>query len=184
MNVSIQPSTIESALPIQRDFHVWDVVRIKGTKDVGRVTERYCTSYTVCVFGGTNYDEQFTSDLLEMWTPAPRRQFKSGDVRIVGIRFNRRVGFLFEDNGNEEEGMPYRVALYGDETDENFSASELIPWSPLVGERVMELHSDGDEGRGTVLANDGTTSNVQWDTLLDAPYWPNIRLEPADEMPT
>jgi hypothetical protein len=38
MNVSIQPSTIESALPIPRDLQVGDFVRIRGTKDVGRVT--------------------------------------------------------------------------------------------------------------------------------------------------
>jgi hypothetical protein len=165
MNASIQPSTIESALPIQRDFQVGDVARIRGTKDLGRVTEESCVSYAVCVFGGTDYDEQFTSALLEMWTPAPRRQFKYGDVRVVGTRFKGRVAFLFEDNGNEEEDMPYRVALYGDETEENFSASELIPWSPLVGERVFELHSDGGEV-GIILANDGTTSHVRWDSAV------------------
>jgi hypothetical protein len=178
MNASIQLSTIESALPIPRDLQVGDLVRIRGTKDVGRVTEESYFSYTVCVFGGTNYDEQFTSDLLEMWTPAPRRQFKSGEVRIVGTRFNGHIGYLCEDNGNQEEDNPYLVMLYSEETDENFSASELIPWVPKAGDRVAELHSGGDEA-GTILANDGTTSHVQWDTLLDAPYWPNIRLEPA-----
>jgi hypothetical protein len=45
-----------------------------------------------------------------------------------------------------------------------------------------ELAAIGDVG--TILANDGTTSHVHWDTLKDAPYWPNIRLEPADELPT
>jgi hypothetical protein len=182
MNVSIQASTIESALPIPRDFQVGDVVRIRVTKDVGRVIGESCFDYTVCVFGETNRDEEFTSDLLEMWTPASRRQFKSGDVRVVGTRFNGRVGFLFEDNGNEEEDRPYYVALYGDETDERFSASELIPWMPMVGDRVTELHSGGtnEADVGIILANDGTTSHVRWETLKDAPYWPNIRLEPAD----
>jgi hypothetical protein len=180
MNVSIQASAIESALPMPRDLQVGDIVRIRGTKDVGRVTDEYYSSYTICVFGETNRKEGFASGLLEMWTPAPRRQFKSGEVRIVSTG---RVGYLSEDNGNEEEDQPYTVIVYdeGDGPDENFSASELIPWVPQAGDRVIELHSDGNNevGIGTVLANDGTTSHVQWDTLTDAPYWPNIRLEPA-----
>jgi hypothetical protein len=108
-----------------------------------------------------------------------KRLFEPSDVRIVGTRFNGRIGFLFEDNGNEQEDRPYRVALYGDETDENFSASELLRWAPLVGDRVTELDGEGNEV-GIILANDGTTSHVQWETWKDAPFWPNIRLEPAD----
>jgi hypothetical protein len=181
MNASIQPSTIESALPILRDIQVGDLVRIRGTKDVGRVTDENYSSYTVCVFGDTNYDEEFTSDLIELWTPAPRRLFKSGDVRIVGTRFNGRVGYLREDNGNEEEDRPYLVMFYDEEDEENdesFSASELSRWIPAIGDIVTELHSDQNEV-GVVLANDGTTSHVQWRTRMDAPYWPNIRLEPS-----
>jgi hypothetical protein len=183
MNAIIQASTLESALPISPDLQVGDLVRIRGTTDVGRITDENYSSYKVCVFGVTNYDEHFASDRLEMWTPAPRRQFKSGEVRIIGARFNGRIGYLAEDNGNEEEDMPYLVMLYGDETDEKFSASELIPWVPKVGDWVTELHSDGNEV-GIILANDGTTSHVQWRTLKDAPRWPNIRLEPAGEMTT
>jgi hypothetical protein len=109
--------------------------------------------------------------------PIPR-QFKSGDVRIVGTRFNGHIGYLSEDTGNDEDDRPYLVMLYSEETDEHFSASELIPWVPKVGDCVMELAGDGNEV-GIVLANDGTTSHVQWRTLKDAPYWPNIRLEPG-----
>jgi hypothetical protein len=181
MNVSIQPSTIESAMPMPRDLQVGDIVRIRGTKDVGRVIGEDWSSYTVCVFGETNREEIFDSgsDSLEMWVGGPARRFKWGDVRIVGTRFNGRIGWLSEDNGNEEEDRPYLVGLYGDETDEHFSASELIPWVPMVGDRVIELHARQSEV-GIILANDGTTSHVQWDTRTDAPYWPNIRLEPAD----
>ena len=179
MNIQVKPVMASvTALPI---FQVGDVVRVRGTKDVGRVIEENYLSYGVCILDDTNRDDKFAPDRLEMWTPAPRRQFKPGDVRVVGTRFNGRVGYLREDNGNEEEDMPYLVALYGDETDENFSASELIPWVPKVGDWVTELHSDGGEV-GVVLANDGTTSHIQWRTRKDAPYWPNIRLEPADEM--
>jgi hypothetical protein len=189
MNVSIQASTVASALPIQRDFQVGDIIRIRGTKDVGRVIKEDCFAYTVCVFGDTNHEESFASGSLEMWVAGPARRFKWGEVRIVGTRFNGRIGYLFEDNGNEEEDMPYGVLLYGNETapdddepDGYFSASELIPWVPKAGDLVTELHSGDDVG--TVLANDGTTSHVQWRTLKDAPYWPNIRLEPANEMTT
>ena len=106
------------------------------------------------------------------------RLFKSGDVRIIGTRLNGRVGYLCEDNGNDEEDRPYLVMLYDEEIDEAFSASELIPWVPTVGDIVTELHSDQKEV-GVVLANDGTTSHIQWKTRSDAPYWPNIRLEPS-----
>jgi hypothetical protein len=54
-----------------------------------------------------------------MWTPAPRRQFKSDEVRIVATRFNGRIGYLCEDNGNGEEDRPYTAAQI------RFSASEL-----------------------------------------------------------
>ena len=106
-----------------------------------------------------------------MWTPAPRRQFKSGEVRIVGTRFNGRIGYLCEDNGNGEEERTYLVILYGGEgPDENFSASELIPWVPKVGDWVTEIHSDGDEV-GIIIANDGnhitrTMENVEGCALL------------------
>jgi hypothetical protein len=118
---------------------------------------------------------------IELALPIPRL-FESGDVRVIGTRFNGRIGYLGEDNGNGEEARPYTVMLYGnDEIDVNFSASELIPWVPVVGDRVIELHSDGNSevGVGTVLANDGTTSHVRWETFNGAPYWPNVRLEPA-----
>jgi hypothetical protein len=122
--------------------------------------------------------------MIELWTPRAPRLFEHGDVRIVGTQYDGHIGWLIEDNGKEESDRPYLVGLYSEETDENFSASELIPWVPKVGDWVKELHSDEDEV-GIILANDGTTSHVQWNTLLDAPYWPNIRLEPVPgKMPT
>jgi hypothetical protein len=168
MNVSIQPSSIQSAEPTRAMIGA-GVIRLSELLDAD-VDRAYAVSEVYLA-------------MIETWTPRAPRQFKSGEVRIVGTRFNGRVGYLFEDNGNEEEDRPYRVALYGDETDENFSASELIPWVPKVGDWVAELHSQADEV-GIILANDGATSHVQWRTLKDAPYWPNIRLEPANEMPT
>jgi hypothetical protein len=182
LSVNKHTALANTSKPIQQ-FQVGDLVRIRGTKDVGRVVDETCYSHTVCVFGETNRKEDFTPDCLEMWTPAPRRQFKFGDVRIIGTRFNGRIGLIIEDNGNEEEDRPYRVALYGDHTDENFSASELISWVPEVGDWVTEMEGRGEEV-GIIRENDGKTSHVQWRTLKDAPYWPNIRLEPGNELPT
>jgi hypothetical protein len=183
MNIQVQPAMASvTALPI---FQAGDIVSIKGTKDVGRVIVKSCGDYTVCVYGEPNRDEDFAFDILEMWTPAPRRKFKSSEVRIVGTRFNGRIGYVIEDNGNEEEDRPYLVCLYGGDyagSEERFSASELTPWVPLVGDWVTEWQSDGRE-LGKILANDGITSHVQWETLKDASYWPNIRLEPGNRMP-
>jgi hypothetical protein len=75
------------------------------------------------------------------------------------------------------------VSLYDTDADERFSASELVRWVPAVGDLVREMaNNEGDIG--IILANDGTTSHVQWRTWKDAPYWPNIRLEPAEELTT
>jgi hypothetical protein len=184
MNMQVQPAVVSvtalQTMPIPRDLQVGDVVRIRGTKDVGIIVEEHCRSYEVRMFGSAS-DEEVASDLLEMWTPAPRRLFKSGEVRIIGTRFNGRIGYLLVDNGNEEEDRPYLVSMYGGDygvSEEFFSASELSPWVPKVGDWVRELHSGGCEV-GIILANDGTTSHVEWKTWKDAPYWPNIRLEPA-----
>src|SRR5258708_3018696 len=114
MNANLQASTIESALPIPRDLQGGDIVRIRGTKDVGRIIEENYLAYEVCVFGDTNRYEQFAFERLEMWTPAPRRQFKSDEVRIIGTRFNGRIAYICEDFGNEEEDRPYGAFLYGE----------------------------------------------------------------------
>jgi hypothetical protein len=113
------------------------------------------------------------------------RKFKPGDfVRIVDE--NGEAGIVFEDRGNPENESPYSVALYDDdETEDCFSADKLIPWSPNVGERVIETSDCGDRNEvGIVLANDGLTSHIKWETTTDAPYWPNKRLEPAEPITT
>jgi hypothetical protein len=108
---------------------VGDFVRIIGTETVGRVAEIPADDYwSVLVFGEpdgfwgeTDTNKRFRGG-LEMWTPARRREFKSGEVRVAGTRFNGRIGYLYEDNGNQEEDKYfYFVMLYGDETDEIFS---------------------------------------------------------------
>jgi hypothetical protein len=120
---------------------------------------------------------------IESALPIPRK-FKPGQfVRITADdETNGEVGIIFEDDGDDEYSDPYWVALYdANDSEKCYSANELIPWVPKVGERVIEANDCGHIGDvGVVLANDGTTSHIQWKTLKDAPYWPNIRLEPAE----
>jgi hypothetical protein len=71
MEVSIQTSAIESALPMPRNLQVGDIVRINGTKDVGRVTDEDYSSYTVCVFDETNREEIFGRDQLTITRRVP-----------------------------------------------------------------------------------------------------------------
>src|SRR5260370_8977608 len=70
------------------------------------------------------------------------RKFKPGQyVRIIAADpdYGNETGIVFEDDGDDEENMPYMVGLFDELQSENdFSASELIPWTPRVGERVIE----------------------------------------------
>jgi hypothetical protein len=109
----------------------------------------------------------------------PKRRFQFGNVRIVGARFNGRTGLLFDDNGNEEEDMPYRVALHGDETDENFSASELTLWSPKACDRVIEANNENCVIGIVVDAFDGCTALVKWQGFNRVQDWLFKDLEPA-----
>jgi hypothetical protein len=109
----------------------------------------------------------------------PKRRFEFGDVRIVGTRYDGRVGYLFDDNRNEEEDRPYRVALYGDETDESFSASELMLWSPKASERVVEANNE-DCVIGIVIdVFDECRALVKWQGFNRLQSWLLADLEPA-----
>lgn len=113
------------------------------------------------------------------------RKFAVGQyVRVVSTdpEYADVVGFLYEDDGDEEENAPYSVSLFDDfGTEENFSASELIPWVPLVGERVIEAGIE-DEETGTVVGwANSITARVLWDSFPLAQDWLVADLEPADE---
>jgi hypothetical protein len=89
--------------------------------------------------------------------------FKTGQfVRVVADdETNGMVGLVFDDDGDDETQDPYWVALYDpDDSEKCYSANELIPWVPKVGERVIETSDCGHIGDvGVILANDGTTSS-------------------------
>jgi hypothetical protein len=107
-----------------------------------------------------------------------RRLFRPDDVRITGTRFDGRIGFLFDDNGNDEEDKPYRVALYGDETDENFSASELTLWSPKASERVVEANNENCVIGIVIDVFDECRALVKWPGFTRLQSWLYADLEP------
>jgi len=116
------------------------------------------------------------------------RKFTTGQyVRVVDTDddFAGVVGFIYEDDGDEEENMPYAVALFDDfGTEENFSASELIPWVPFVGEHVIEANNEAEEDEiGVVVSSDPDNGRVRvlWESFPLAQDWPVSDLEPADE---
>lgn len=110
------------------------------------------------------------------------RKFKVGQfVRIVSDdEYNGNVGLIFEDDNEDEEKQPYNVFVYDEHDNEEwFSASEMIPWVPQVGERVIDPDDEDEAGR--VLSVDGETTRVLWDQYPAAQNWPTAELEPADE---
>lgn len=113
------------------------------------------------------------------------RKFKPGVfVRIEsGDEFHGNVGIVFEDDGGDEESEPYCVALYDiEQSEEFFSASELIPWKPLVGERVVT--TDDEDEYGTVVGYDNDIlARIKWDLYPGVQTWAVEELEPADEEP-
>jgi hypothetical protein len=112
-----------------------------------------------------------------------QRKFKEGDfVRsIADDETNGTVGVVFEDDGSEEDSDPYWVGLFDADCSEfPFSAHELIPWVPIVGERVIEADADDDE-EGTIVSVADGRAVVLWDSFPLAQDWPLSDLEPAEE---
>lgn len=111
------------------------------------------------------------------------RKFKVGAfVRITADdETNGEVGIVYEDDGSDEYSDPYRVALFDElGSDEWYSANEMTPWLPTVGERVIEAGVENDVGGTVVSANDGV-ANVLWDTFPHPQPWKFSELEPEDQ---
>jgi hypothetical protein len=130
------------------------------------------------------------------WWPArffslvspPARAFAVGDyVRTLqgfyGDEPGGVIGMVIDDDGDAEDEAPYTVALFieGDDNEEVYSASEIIPWIPEIGDRVLEIDSD-DYELGTVVGwSKDDTAAVLWDNYALTQDWLFSDLEPADE---
>lgn len=112
------------------------------------------------------------------------RKFVPGQfVRIIADdETNGEVGIIFEDDGTDEYSDPYHVALFDEAASEEwYSANEMVPWLPKVGERVIEAGIDDDDEGGTVLAVANGTAKVLWDSFPHAQDWLVTDLEPEDQ---
>lgn len=112
-----------------------------------------------------------------------KRSFKVGQfVRIIADdETNGEVGIIYEDDGDDEMSDPFWVALYDKEcTEAPYSANELVPWLPKVGERVLDPDEDEDE-EGTVIGIDGSVARVLWDAYPRPQDWLATLLEPVDQ---
>lgn len=113
------------------------------------------------------------------------RKFAVGQfVRITADDdTNGEVGIIYEDDGTDEYSDPYHVALYDDDASEEwYSADEMIPWLPKIGERVIEAGVEDDDEGGTVItvSPDGRVK-VLWDSFPHAQDWLVSDLEPEDK---
>jgi hypothetical protein len=114
------------------------------------------------------------------------RKFKPGNfVRSVADDNTfGTVGMVFDDDGDPEDQDPYWVALYDvEQSEEPFSAYELIPWVPKIGERVIEANNEPEEDdEGTVVECDGINVRILWDAFPHVQGgWEVADLEPVDE---
>lgn len=113
-----------------------------------------------------------------------QRKFKEGDfARVVGAdpEYAGRVVFIFEDDNDPEDEEPYWTVFTAEDLGEvPFSADELIPWSPLVGARVVEPEEEDEVGTVIGWAN-SVTARVLWDSFPHAQDWLVSDLEPAFE---
>ena len=127
----------------------------------------------------------------ELFELVPRK-FREGQyVRIqTDDEYTGLVGFIFEDDGDPEDESPYAVCLYTDDDDyeQIFDADEMIPWVPLVGERVIEDGEDDEGGvvlginlTGTEGGVDDVSVRVLWDSYPHAQNWLVEDLAPEDD---
>lgn len=151
-----------------------------------RVEDRFGNEATVIsehVYLRVRWDDMPpASHIIGMW---PADDFKAvtgfapGDfVRIVSDdEFNGCVGMVYEVDCDD-----FWVALFDDEqSDEPFTANELTPWTPVVGDRVVEAGDEDYEEVGTVIGFRGDIVRVLWDDYPAAQDWRLAELEPADE---
>lgn len=159
------------------EYKAGDRVSIGG--NTATVINSFETLHIKWDYAYETYGTWPASDFTEV-----ERAFDEGQfVRVISNGgFKGEVGIIFEDDGAPETEGPYWVGVFDEfESEESFSASELIPWVPHVGDRVIERGDDEGDEVGTVLACDGYTARILWDGYRLAQEFPVSDLEPADE---
>jgi hypothetical protein len=48
------------------------------------------------------------------------------------------TGYIYEDNGGDEESRPYQIAICEHDEERSVSASEVALWSPKAGDVDLE----------------------------------------------
>jgi hypothetical protein len=98
------------------------------------------------------------------------REFRGGQYANTSDGF---TGFIYADNGGH-----YQVAICEHDEERRCSASELTPWTPKNGDRVVEADND-DSPIGTVVEAGEEISLVVWKGLMRQVSFVNSCLEPA-----
>jgi len=76
------------------------------------------------------------------------------------------------------DGGSYQIVSTERDDEQDYSSSELTPWLPSPGERVIE--ADNEDCVTGVVVDDGEgTSMVMWNGFFEPQTWPNKNLEPA-----
>jgi hypothetical protein len=88
------------------------------------------------------------------------------------VRTKDGIGLVF---GSERDS--YQVVSMDRDEERDYAASELTPWTPLAGERVIEADTEGGLA-GLVMGGDESVSLVKWDGFVESQTWANGNLEP------
>jgi hypothetical protein len=83
------------------------------------------------------------------------------------------TGYIYEDSGSE-----YQIAICEHDEERCISASELMPWSPQNGDRVVEAGNEGSPV-GIVVDAGEEISLVVWRGLQRQVSWVNSCLQPV-----
>lgn len=76
------------------------------------------------------------------------------------------------------DGGSYQVVSTERDEERDYSSSELTPWLPAPGERVVEADKE-DCITGIVVDGGEGTSLVMWNGFVCPQTWLNTHLEPA-----
>jgi hypothetical protein len=76
-----------------------------------------------------------------------------------------------------ENGLFSTVRVDRDEESQHRQC-ELVPWTPVPGERVTE-HNKEDCITGLVLEASESTAHILWSGFAEPQIWRNTKLEPA-----